>query len=150
MLKKVLRFILLLAPWFLTNIVFNDYSYFDSIKLPFFTIPKFLFGIIWPILYILITISVFKVSNSNYFNLKEYKKDLIYNYIFNQLYTIIFFYLKNNFLAFIDVLLTLLTALFLYYETKEINKKASIYLIFYIIFLIYALILSISIYFINL
>ncbi|MBP3461755.1 MAG: tryptophan-rich sensory protein [Bacilli bacterium] len=150
MFKKILKFILLLAPWFLTSIVFNDYSYFDSINLPFFTIPKFLFSIIWPILYILITISVFKVSNSNYFNLKEYKKDLIYNYIFNQLYTIIFFYLKNNFLAFIDVLLTLLTALFLYYETKEINKKASIYLIFYIIFLIYALILSISIYFINL
>ena len=30
--------------------------------------------------------------------LKEYKKNLFYNYIFNQLFTIIFFCFKNNFL----------------------------------------------------
>lgn len=150
MFKKVLKFLLFLAPWFLSSIICNDYSYFDSINIPFFTIPKFLFGIVWPILYILITISIFIISESNYYNLNDYKKDLFYNYIFNQLYIIIFFCFKNNFIAFIDVLLTLLTSLFLYYETKEINKKASKFLIFYVLFLIYALILSITIYFVNL
>lgn len=150
MIKKILRFIIILIPWFLSILICNDYSYFNSINTPFFTIPKPLFGIVWTILYILIAISIYKVSISNYYNLKEYKKNLFYNYIFNQFFTIIFFCFKNNFLAFVDVLLTLITSLFLYYETKEIDKKASKFLLPYVFFLIYAFILSITIYFINL
>ena len=150
MIKKILRFIIILIPWFLSSLICNDYSYFNSINTPFFTIPKPLFGIVWTILYILIAISIYKVSTSNYYDLKEYKKNLFYNYIFNQLFTIIFFCIKNNFLAFVDVLLTLITSLFLYYETKEIDKKASKFLLPYVFFLIYAFILSITIYFINL
>lgn len=150
MIKKILKFLLFLLFWFLPSLICRDYNYFDSINTPFFTISKPLFGIAWTILYVLITISIFKISESNFYNLKEYKKDLFYNYIFNKLFTIIFFCFKNNFLAFIDVLLTLITSLFLYYETKEIDKKASRFLIPYIIFLIYAFILSLTIYFINL
>lgn len=150
MIKKILKFVVFLIPWFLGSIICNDFSYFDKINIPIITVPKNLFGIIWIILYILIAISIYIVSNSNYYNLKEYKKNLLYNYIFNQLFTIIFFCFKNPFLAFIDCLLTLLTSLFLYYETKEINKKASYFLIPYVIFLIYASILSLSIYFVNL
>lgn len=150
MIKKILKFIVILLPWFLSGLICNDYSYFDTINTPSFTIPKFLFGIVWTILYILIAISIYKVSESNYYDLKDYKKNLLYNYIFNQLYTIIFFCFKNNFLAFVDVLLTLLSSLFLYYETKSINNKASKFLLPYVFFLIYAFILSITIYFINL
>lgn len=148
MFKKILKFIIILLPWFLSTLICIDFSYFNDLNKPWFIIPNFLFGIIWPILYILISISIYKVSTS-YYNI-EYKKNLLYNYIFNQLYTIIFFCFKNNFLAFIDVLLTLITSLFLYYETKEINKKASFYLLPYVIFLVYALFLSTSIYFLNL
>ena len=150
MIKKILKFIVILLPWFLSRLICNDYSYFDTINTPSFTIPKFLFGIVWTILYILIAISIYKVSESNYYDLKDYKKNLLYNYIFNQLYTIIFFCFKNNFLAFVDALLTLLSSLFLYYETKSINNKASKFLLPYVFFLIYAFILSTSIYFINL
>lgn len=148
MLKKVLKFILILFPWFLSSLICRDYSYYNSINKPCFALPNYLFPIIWSILYILIAISIFIIFKD--YVSKDYKKNLIYNFIFNQLYIIIFFCFKNPFLAFIDVLLTLLTSLFLYYETKELKKSASIFLIPYVIFLIYALILSISIYFMNL
>ena len=148
MFKKVLKFILILAPWFLSSLIVKDFSYFKEINTPSFSLPSNLFGIFWTALYILIAISVYKVSEIG-FN-KSYLKNLLYNYIFNQLYVITFFLLKNPFLAFIDTLLTLITSLFLYYETKEISKNASKYLIPYPLFLVYATILSLSVYFINL
>ena len=148
MFKKVLKFLIILAPWFLSSLIVRDYSYYKEITSPSFSLPSSLFGIFWTVLYILIAISVYKVSNIG-FN-KDYLKDLLYNYIFNQLYVITFFLLKNPFLAFIDTLLTLITSLFLYYETKEISKSASNFLIPYPLFLVYATILSLSVYFINL
>lgn len=150
MLKKIRNFILILFPWFLSNLICRNYNYYSTINLPSFAIPNYLFKFIWIIIYILISISIYKILNTFFINPKEYKKTVFYNYLFNQLFIIIFFCFKNNFLAFIDVSLTFLTSLFLYYETKEINKKASFLLIPYVLFLIYALILSIWIYFINL
>lgn len=146
MVKRIIKFLICLLPWFISGLICNDYSFFNEINTPSFTIPKYLFGIVWPILYILIAISIYLITSYN----KEYKKDLLYNYLFNQLYTIVFFCFKSTFLGFIICLLTLLTSLFLYYETKSINKKASKFLIPYTLFLIYATILSASIYFINL
>lgn len=146
MFKNILKFIGCLLPWFLSTLICNDYSFFNEINTPSFTIPRFLFGIVWIVLYILIAISIY--LNTNY--TKEYKKELLYNYVFNQLYTIVFFCFKSTFLGFIVCLLTLLTSLFLYYETKAINKSSSKFLIPYTLFLIYATILSASIYFMNL
>ena len=146
MFKKIIKFLICLLPWFLSSLICNDYSFFNEINTPSWTIPRFLFGIVWPILYILIAISIYQITNYT----KEYKKDLAYNYVFNQLYTIVFFCFKSTFLGFIVCLITLLTSLFLYYETKEINKNASKFLIPYTLFLVYATILSASIYFMNL
>ena len=121
MFKKIIKFLICLLPWFLSSIICNNYSFFNEINTPSFTIPRFLFGIVWPILYILIATSIYMINNYN----KSYKKDLLYNYIFNQLYTIVFFCFKSTLLGFVVCLFTLLTSLFLYYETKEINKLSS-------------------------
>ena len=147
MFKKVLKFIIFLLPWFLSSLICRDYSFFNDLNIPTFSLPQNLFGIAWFIIYCLISISVvFSTENNTSIN---YKKDLLYNYIFNQLYAIIFFCFRNIFFGFIMCLLTLLTALFLYYETKSINKKASYFLIPYVLFLVYATILSTTIYFMN-
>lgn len=148
MFKKIIKFIICLLPWFLSSLICSDYSFFKELNIPAFSIPQGLFGITWTILYVLIAISIYMVSEIGF--TKDYKKDLLYNYIFNQLYTIVFFCFRSTLGGFIMCLLTLLTSLFLYYETKEISKKASKFLIPYVIFLVYATILSISVYFINL
>lgn len=150
--KKILKFIIILFPWFLSGFVFKiNSNFYTNLNLPKFAPPTYFFGIIWTILYILISTSIFMVYNTVYYKyIKNYTKVLIYNYIFNQLYIFFFFTLKNIFLGFVDIVLTFITSLFLYYETKEINQKASIFLIPYVLFTLFALILNLTIYFMNL
>ena len=145
--NNFIKYLLFLLPWFISAILFKSSTmYYESLSLPFFAIPSYLFGIVWTILYILIAISIFMVyENSN----KEYKKYLLINFISNQLFTFFFFTLRNNFLSLIDVIITLISAIYLYKETKIQNKKASYFLIPYIIFSIYALLLILSINILN-
>lgn len=145
--NNFIKYLLFLLPWFISSILFKSSTmYYESLSLPFFAIPSYLFGIVWTILYILIAISIFIVyENIN----KEYKKYLLINFISNQLFTFFFFTLRNNFLSLIDVIVTLIGAIYLYSETKLQNKKASYFLIPYIIFSIYALLLILSINILN-
>ncbi len=146
-LKKFLKYLLYLFPWFISAIFVKiDSNYYQELTLPFFAPPKILFPIIWTILYILISIAIYqtlKKANSNY------KIYLLINYLANQLYTTCFFIFKNNLLSLTDCLITLLSSMYLYLEVKDINKKSSTYLIPYIIWNLYATILSLSILFLN-
>jgi tryptophan-rich sensory protein len=82
-------------------------------------------------------------------DIKDYNIALIVNYIVNQLYTFLFFSLNNLFLSFVDTVLIVITAINLYDETKKLDEKASKFLIPYILFSIFACILSATIYFMN-
>ena len=151
MLKKIFIFLLCLLPWFLASLFPLDYNFYSSLNLPFFALPNYLYSIIWTILYLCISVSIFLVLSNDKFNfIPNYRNTLIINYIFNQLYIFILFTLKNLFLSFVDTILIFVTSLFLYYETKELNKKASKWLLPYVFFNIFTIILSISIYFMNL
>ena len=64
MLKKILIYILCLAPWFIINIIPLNYNYFNEIKTPFFTPPKLFYPIAWTIIYILISITIYSIITS--------------------------------------------------------------------------------------
>lgn len=149
--KKILRFIILLFPWLLSGIIFKvDLDYYNYLNLPGFVLPNKLISIIWIILYVLITISIYKISiNKNIFKEKDYFYVLITNFLANSLFIYGFFYLKSLFFGFILTTITLISSIFLFIETKKLNKKASYYLIPYIVFNVYAFILSLSIYIMN-
>ncbi len=149
--KKILRFIILLFPWLLSGIIFKvDLDYYNYLNLPGFVLPNKLISIIWIILYVLITISIYKISiNKNIFKEKDYFYVLITNFLANSLFIYGFFYLKSPFFGFILTTITLISSIFLFIETKKLNKKASYYLIPYIVFNVYAFILSLSIYIMN-
>lgn len=149
--KKILRFIILLFPWLLSGIIFKvDLDYYNYLNLPGFVLPNKLISIIWIILYILITISIYKISiNKNILKEKDYFYVLITNFLANSLFIYGFFYLKSPFFGFILTTITLISSIFLFIETKKLNKKASYYLIPYIVFNVYAFILSLSIYIMN-
>ena len=149
--KKILRFLVILLPWFISAFIFrSDSVFYKNINKPFFAPPGFLFGIIWPILYILIAISIYKIYEKNSFSdTKDYNKTLLINYFSNQVFSFLFFTLKSPFLALIDTIIVFISSLFLYYETKELDRDASKYLIPYIIWNIFASILIISVFFLN-
>lgn len=152
MIKKIILFILCLLPWFLNNIIPLNYNYYDKIIKPFFAPPKIFYPIAWTITYILIAMTTYTIFQSQKQKdiPKSYKITLFINYLFNQSYTILFFGLKNNFLGFVSCLGTLLSALFLYEESSLLNNKISKLLIPYILLSIFATILSLSIYILNL
>lgn len=145
--KKFFSYLLFLLPWFISSILFRvDKNYYLSLRLPFFAPSPIIFAIVWPILYILIAYSIYKTYKDRN---NIYTISLIFNYIFNQLYTFFFFVLKNNFLGLIDSIIVLITSIVLFIEIKKIDKNKSYFLIPYILWNIFAFILSISIIILN-
>ena len=145
--KKIGLFILYLIPWFISAILFrSNPNYYNTLNQPFFAPPPWLFGIIWPILYLLITYSIYNIYK---YSNKDYKKALLINYISNQLFSFFFFTIKNNFLSLIDTIIVLISSIYLYRLTNQIDKKYSKYLIPYIIWNIFASILILAFFAMN-
>ena len=145
--KKIIQYLIFLLPWILSTIIFKiDVSIYNLLNKPFFSPPSIIFSIIWPILYILISYSIYKIWFKSNPTCRIY---LFINYLSNQLYTFCFFILKNNFLSLVDTIIILTSSIYLYLETKNIDKTHSKYLIPYIIWNIFALILSFSIFILN-
>lgn len=145
--KKFVYYLVFLLPWFLSGILFHgDASYYYSLDLPNFAPNPIVFAIIWPILYLLIAYSVSHVYKESTTNYKIY---LVINYLSNQLFTFCFFTLKDNFLALVDVIIVLISSMYLYVETKILRKNDSLYLIPYMIWNFLALILMFTIFVIN-
>ena len=141
--KKIGIFILYLLPWFISAILFrSDSTYYNNLNLPIIAPPPILFAIIWPILYILITYSIYNIYE---YSTPKYKKILLINYLSNQLFSFFFFTLKTNFFSLIDTIIVLISSIYLYKETNNINKKYSKYLIPYIIWNTFATILILTI-----
>lgn len=152
MIRKIFIFILCLLPWFLISLIPFDYNYYNEIILPWFAPPTIFYSIAWTIIYILIAISMVSILYS--YKFKEinlsYKITLLVNYLFNQSYTLVFFGLKSSFLGFVSCLGTLISCLFLVKETYDLKEKSSKYLIPYILLSTFAVILSFTIYILNL
>lgn len=151
MIQKAFLWLACLLPWFFNSIIPVDYGYFKEIKTPFFTPPQIFYPIAWTIVYILISITIYQIITSYKWKEipKNYKITLLVNYLFNQSYTLLFFGLKNNLFGFIACLGTFLSTLFLYEETSLLNNKTSKLLYPYILLSLFATILSMFIYLLN-
>ncbi|MCL5407016.1 MAG: tryptophan-rich sensory protein [Patescibacteria group bacterium] len=89
----------------------NTYNQYLDYKKPPLSPPAYLFGIVWPILYVLIAISygfIFYKAFKGEFSWKL-TIPFIINLIANLVYTYIQFRLKNYTLATIDILIVLVT-----------------------------------------
>lgn len=148
--KKTALFIGLLFPWFISSLFALDTSFYNEINLPRFAPTPIIFGVVWPILYILIAFSSFIILKEYGKKEKEYNHILFCNYLFNQLYPLLFFQFHSLFFSFVDTVALLLSTLFLYYESKSLNETSSKLLLPYLFWNMFAMILSITIYFMNL
>ena len=150
--KKILKFLCFLLPWFVSGIIFRtDTVFYKGLNKPTFAPSPIVFPIVWTILYVLIAISIYLIyKDTSYKDTPDYNKTLLINYFSNQVFSFLFFTLKSPFLALIDTFIVLISSLFLYYESRELNKTSSRLLIPYIIWNIFATILIIFIFFMNL
>ncbi len=150
--KKFFVYLLFLIPWFFSGLLFKvDIDFYKSLTLPTFTPPQWLFGIIWTIIYILTSYTVYKIwiQYGKNDQTKPYYTILIANYIFNQLFTFGFFIVKSTFLGFLLAFSTFISCFWLYFETYILNKKISRYLLPYLIWSFLASILALSIFLLN-
>lgn len=141
------KFIILLIATFLIGVVPSLLTGSSTLglTLPQFYPPKIVFPIVWTILFILMTISIYLASKYD---------DMPYIIYFIQLllnagWTIIFFGLKLRLLAFIWLLILLLVVIYMTYSFFKYNKKSGYLLIPYVIWLLIAGYLNYAIYLLN-
>lgn len=121
--------------------MYNSEFYKNLIK-PSITPKPIVFQIVWPILYILMGISVFMILYTDGY-IKFYAiLAFITQLVLNILWSPVFFIFKKIRLAFVIVIALILSVLWVIYEFYKISKPAGILQIPYLIWLIFAGILN--------
>jgi tryptophan-rich sensory protein len=128
-----------------------NYNWYQSLIKPSWAPPAYLFGPVWSFLYLLIFISFGKVV------LMFFQKKIpflvllpfILNLIFNLLFTPIQFGLKNNFLAAIDILLVLITLIWLMITIFPYQKWIAYIQIPYLLWVLFATVLQFTVTYLN-
>ena len=149
-LKKL--FISILIPVGLGTIVgliTSSFSNYSSYNMPSFAPPAIVFPIVWTILYILMGISSYIISESNSYKKRKALSLYRIQLIINLLWSFIFFVFNLNTLAFIWIILLIIVVTLMIKEFLTINKTAGYFQIPYLLWLMFASILNLSIVFLN-
>ena len=152
-LKKIKEIIIaILIPigvGLLSSLLSNVMNNFDSFNKPSFTPPGIVFPIVWTILYILMGISSYLIYKDNSTYKNNALKIYIIQLILNGLWSIIFFKFKAFFLAFLLVIVLIIVTIIMIYRFYKINKVAGLLQIPYLIWLVFALVLSLNVFLLN-
>ena len=129
----------------------NSYKWYGELKKPKWAPPRWIFGPVWSVLYVLIFISFGSVFY------KYWKGELdfiillpfILNIFFNAIFTTLQFKLRNNFLAAIDILCTLATLIWLIIAIYPYESWASYMNIPYFLWVSFATVLQLTVTYLN-
>lgn len=139
-----LDYLLILMPMIISKIISlifpMDRTWYDSLNQPTGTPPPWVFGIVWPILYLLIGIVLFYNTDISA------KKILFVNLFLNYLWIIVFNQLHDIALSLTIIILMVLTLI--YYFTHDWTN-ISYLLLPYFLWLIYATYLNFQLYLNN-
>lgn len=149
--NSILLFSIVLLLWLLSGFIFEiNLDYYNLLSLPNYTLSGNYISIIWFIIYITNSISIILILRKyNIFKNYDYLYILLTTYLSSQLFLYFFFYLMSPFLGFIITVVTFISSIFWFLETKKLNKLASYFVLPYIIYLLYAVILMTHVYVIN-
>ena len=121
---------------------------FDMLIQPSFAPPAILFPIVWTILYVLMGVSYGILKTKNLTNDRINK--LYYSQlIVNLLWPIIFFTFKWRLFAYFWILVLIVLVVLMIKEFYEKNKTAGLLQIPYLIWIVFASFLNLSIYLLN-
>lgn len=152
--KIIIAVIICLAVGYLSSLVTQSSidTWYPTIQKPSFNPPNWFFAPVWTLLFILMGISAGLVWDKIDSDRELVKKGLFFFTIqlaLNALWSYLFFGLNNILLASIEIVLLLLIIYETYLIFKKINKYASYMLIPYLMWVSFATVLTISIYFLN-
>jgi tryptophan-rich sensory protein len=150
--KTILIFLAVYALFTISGFLFPvDQQWYDALQKPEWTPPGSFIGVVWAILYALISLAVAIIYGKRGFSAgsRWFFVILLFNYVFNQAFSFFQFELKNLWLATIDCALVALTALLLALAAKKISSVAFWLLIPYLLWSCFATYLSYTIYSLN-
>ncbi len=149
--KKIRVFLISLLIVFAVNLAGSLFTFGNTnsewyiSNRPDFTPPSSVFSIVWPILYILIAISLYLVW------IKSKKKDRIKiklaygtNLILNALWSYLFFGLQNPLAGFIDIILIWISIWAMIFAAYKIDRRASWLLVPYLLWVTFAAFLNLG------
>ena len=126
-------------------------GWYASLNKPFFNPPNWIFGPVWITLYTLMGISLYLVWIKN--GKKKKHSNIIAFFlthlVFNSLWSIVFFGLKNISLALIIILILWTMIFTLIKKFKEINKSSAYLLFPYLAWVTFATLLNFAIWQLN-
>lgn len=129
---------------FFSFFTMNNMDTFKELEKPI-NVPGILFPIVWSILYLLMSISLYIVIDKNRNSLIIYSIQLI----INSLWTLIFFGFGAYLLAFICIILLLIAIVIMIAKFYNIDKKAAYLNIPYLLWVLFAAYLNLGIYLLN-
>ena len=130
---------------FLSSILSGDINaFYDTLTKPTFAPPGFIFGIVWPILYILMGIAYYLIKKKNSFKEKDASFWYYTQLFFNFFWSIIFFRFESLWFSFVWLLLLFISIIVTFIKFKEVNKTSAYLLIPYILWVIFAGYLNLS------
>ncbi len=126
--------------------VMNNMDYYKTLDKPI-DVPGIVFPIVWGILYLLMSISYYIISN----NTKDTNTKTIYwaQLIVNSLWTLLFFGLKAFLFSFLWIILLVVLVVIMIVKFYKVNKKAGLIQIPYLLWLLFAGYLNLGIYLLN-
>lgn len=124
---------------------------YNSLIKPTFAPPSYVFLIVWPVLYLMMAIAVYKILMQREQGQTINKAVTFYviQLVLNFLWTIIFFRLRLIGLAFIELMILLVFVLLTTFEFFRHNKFAGLLMIPYIFWLCFAGVLNYVFWMIN-
>ena len=120
----------------------DDVWYQTLIKSPL-NPPGYVFGIVWPILYLLMSISAFRTFN-------ETKNLFLIQLLFNALWSWLFFVFQSTAFAFLDIVLLIFLNILILKKLRENQAWISVFLyVPYVLWICFASVLNLSIIILN-
>lgn len=127
-------------------------TWFPLLNKPFFNPPGWVFAPVWSLLYTLMGVAAGRVWQRIDFERPAVQKALVVFWIqlaLNALWSVLFFYWKNPFLALIELVLLWLMIYETYAQFKRIDKLASYLMVPYLAWVSFAGLLNASIWWLN-
>lgn len=128
--------------------IIKNMSIYESLNKPF-TVPMIVFPIVWTVLYLLMSYSLYRVIRFNNKNIESSLIIYMLNLVFNSVWTLIYFGLFKYLFAFIWILMLIVIVIIMIANFYKKDKLAGIINIPYLLWLIFAAYLNYSIYLLN-
>lgn len=141
----------LLVGGFSALITMGDMGIYKEINRPPLSPPSWLFPVAWTILYFLMGVSLYLVWNKPDTYADKRKAYLLFclQLFLNFIWSPVFFTARSFLLAFIILVLLIITVAFMIAAFYEIDKRAGLLQIPYLIWLLFAAYLNMAIYILN-